>query len=384
MGGQLRRPDGNAGRAQRRPALLRKRRSVRDQRGSRSGRGRRLRRRRRDHRGRDAGARHGPRQRGLGRRPHGLALVGGGCGRAALAPHASYGEQGLTALGQDLRLLDPVLARDAALLADRLADALHVGTHPGGNLIEAGDAQAVEAGLDGRIDALNALEVVPLGSCGRRRDGRLRGRSDGTRRRGRSLHGLGRSPELCTLRLLQRDDLGQGIDAPLGGDGSHSRRRQAAPDDARQSRPQEIGCRHQQQGLSPERDHHAHSQLRVPQPAVKTDRSRCGCTTATRPRSRTPMRAAATRSACQRGSPFVVPYSFLPVRRPLAWGSLQAHLGRTRISVRRFLARACAVVFDATGRLEPKPAVSTRSPPTPALIRQSATARARLVESRWL
>src|SRR6202008_3692881 len=65
---------------------------------------------------------------------------------------------------QDARLLDPVLALDAALEIERLADAVDVGGGPVGDLLVGDDAHGVEPVLDQHADAADALEI--FAGCG--------------------------------------------------------------------------------------------------------------------------------------------------------------------------------------------------------------------------
>lgn len=96
-------------------------------------------------------------------------------------------------LGQDLRLLDPLLALDAPRQVQQLVDAHDVGLGPPGHMGEGSDADAVQLLLGRLIDGTDAQEVVAAwarfgggGRCGlrgcRRRLGRLRGCRCGCRR----------------------------------------------------------------------------------------------------------------------------------------------------------------------------------------------------------
>src|SRR5262245_16791567 len=69
-------------------------------------------------------------------------------------------ELGLAAGRQDTGLLDPVLALDAPLEIERLADALDVARRPVGDVVVGQDAQLVELLLDQYPDAADALEVL--------------------------------------------------------------------------------------------------------------------------------------------------------------------------------------------------------------------------------
>jgi hypothetical protein len=62
----------------------------------------------------------------------------------------------VAALGQHLRLLDPVLAIDTVPEAEGLADAPDVGLHPGGNLLVTANTHLVERGLLLGVDQANA------------------------------------------------------------------------------------------------------------------------------------------------------------------------------------------------------------------------------------
>ena len=110
--------------------------------------------RRRARNGRHRWARRG-RRRGAR-----LAFVGRRLGICDLATRNAHGVVGDAALGQHLRLLDPVLPVDAVCEAEGLADALDVGLHPGRDLLVAVNAQLVEAGLRLGVDLANALEVL--------------------------------------------------------------------------------------------------------------------------------------------------------------------------------------------------------------------------------
>src|ERR1700682_5510855 len=88
------------------------------------------------------------------------------------APVDPAGEFGSAARRQDARLLHPVLALDAALEIERLADAIYVGGGPVGNRLIGDHAHRVELLLDQHADAADALEIVE------------RGRAHGARGRG--------------------------------------------------------------------------------------------------------------------------------------------------------------------------------------------------------
>ncbi|MGZ8220004.1 hypothetical protein [Methylomagnum sp.] len=128
----------------------------------------------------------------------------------------------------------------------RLADARDVRLHPGRDLLVAVDALLVERGLGRRIDEMKALQVLRS-----RRGGR-----DGCRRRRRPpavVPRIGR--ETGFARALR--DLGQRIDTARGRHGALGRLEHAAPHEAGESGTQNIGRRHQQQGLDKQRYHHA-------------------------------------------------------------------------------------------------------------------------------
>ena len=105
----------------------------------------------RDHRYRRSRRRSG----GLCKRAA-LAFVRRWLGVGGLAAGATAGVMCLAALGEDLRLLDPVLLVDAAFLAERLLDAFDIAAHPGRDLLVARDAELAECGCRGRIDGANA------------------------------------------------------------------------------------------------------------------------------------------------------------------------------------------------------------------------------------
>src|SRR6478672_12465092 len=77
-----------------------------------------------------------------------------------LAAVDAAGEFGRPAGGQDARLLHPVLALDASLEVERLADAVDVLGGPVGDLLVADHAQLVELLLDQHTDAADALEIL--------------------------------------------------------------------------------------------------------------------------------------------------------------------------------------------------------------------------------
>ncbi len=124
----------------------------------------------------------------------------------------------LAAARQDLGLLDPVLAGDAAFIAEQTVETLHVGRRPVCDLAEARDTLHVQQLLDLGVDPANALQIVARGPDGRarriaegrrlrRRPRRSGGRGScgwhGRRRRNHRLHGLiggrraSRRPERC-------------------------------------------------------------------------------------------------------------------------------------------------------------------------------------------
>src|SRR3954447_19588870 len=75
--------------------------------------------------------------------------------------------------GQDARLLHPVLALDAALEVERLADAVDFLGGPIGDLLVGDHAHLIEFLLDQHADAADALQIVE-----RRRARRLALRAD--------------------------------------------------------------------------------------------------------------------------------------------------------------------------------------------------------------
>jgi hypothetical protein len=157
---------------------------------------------------------------------------------------------GDAALGQHLRLLDPVLPVDAVGEAEGVADALDVGLHPGRDLLVAVNAQLVEAGLCRGVDQANALEV-------------LRGRhGDGSRRR----WWCGARPALRAASEAGRtthvgERLDRASDCRLRPGGGV----EAAPHEAGDGCADEVGCSHQQQGLHEQRNHHS-----APEPAWRS------------------------------------------------------------------------------------------------------------------
>ena len=89
-----------------------------------------------------------------------FALIRGRLGVGGLAAGAAAGVARLAALGQDLRLLDPVLPIGTARLSERLLDAPDVAAHPGGDLLVARDAELAEGSGERRVDALDAGEIL--------------------------------------------------------------------------------------------------------------------------------------------------------------------------------------------------------------------------------
>ena len=81
-------------------------------------------------------------------------------GAGGLPARAARRIVGLAALGQNLRLLDPVLLIDAAAEPERVADAPDVGLHPGRDLLVAANPELVEVGLEVGIDQANSLQVL--------------------------------------------------------------------------------------------------------------------------------------------------------------------------------------------------------------------------------
>jgi hypothetical protein len=69
-------------------------------------------------------------------------------------------EGGPAALGQDLRLLDPVFLLDATFESERRADLLHVERAEPRDLLEAVDAQPGEALARIRIDAPDLGQII--------------------------------------------------------------------------------------------------------------------------------------------------------------------------------------------------------------------------------
>src|SRR5262245_24436513 len=89
--------------------------------------------------------------------PHASRPVAAGLHFAAIDP---AGEFGGAARGQDARLLHPVLALDAALEVERLADAVYVRGGPIGDLLVGDHAHLIELLLDQHADAADPLQVL--------------------------------------------------------------------------------------------------------------------------------------------------------------------------------------------------------------------------------
>ena len=64
------------------------------------------------------------------------------------------------ALGQDLRLLNPLFGIDPARQSQTLIDTVDVGGCPKRHLLKAGDAEILQALLGGFIDGANALKII--------------------------------------------------------------------------------------------------------------------------------------------------------------------------------------------------------------------------------
>jgi len=106
--------------------------------------------------------------RGAGIAPEDGAEAGGGGSGATLefaAQRAVFRfEPGLVAARQIARLIDQIVARDAALKGAELrVDRRDVGVGPVGDLLEAGDPEAAEQRDQLGPDALEQLEIVGLG-----------------------------------------------------------------------------------------------------------------------------------------------------------------------------------------------------------------------------
>ena len=104
---------------------------------------------------------------------------------------AAAGELRLSPCRQDACLLDPVLALDAPLEVEEVADALDVGAGPIGNLLIVRDAERVQLLLDQHADAADALQVV---------DRRCRGATDAGCPRQRALRNGPNASSPCRPR----------------------------------------------------------------------------------------------------------------------------------------------------------------------------------------
>jgi hypothetical protein len=102
---------------------------------------------------------------------------------------------GFPALGQNLRLFDPLLAFDAPRQTQGLVHTIDVGGGPAGNILERAHAQSVQTLIDRLVDGPDAQEIIAA-----RLYGRGRSRSGSSRhcrwRRG----GLYRCCRLSSLR----------------------------------------------------------------------------------------------------------------------------------------------------------------------------------------
>ena len=119
-------------------------------------------------------------------------------------------EFGGAAGGQDARLLDPILALDAALEVERLADAVDVFGGPVGDLLVGGDLHRIQLLLDQHADAADALEVL---------------------RRRRTHHPIVRADAMRGFGTRLRILIGLRAHGPQGAEGHRPcrRRRSAAP-----------------------------------------------------------------------------------------------------------------------------------------------------------
>jgi hypothetical protein len=265
-------------------------------------------------------------------------------GAGGLPPRAARCEVGLAALGQNLRLLDPVLLIDAALEPQSIPDALDVGLHPGGDLLIAANTELVEAGLELGIDQSYPLQV--LRRC---RLALLDDNGCGSWSRPRQ---LARGPRLGARaaaepiragRALRR--LGKRIDPALGDRHGAGDGKQAAPDEAGQRRAEEVGCPHQQQRLHEQRNHHS-----TPN-AARGSRLSPLWPVARRPAAGQPADHQADRE-CNRQPPEQLVEEIVHLPLVPAVPTL-LYFGRTMNSIRRFFAMLSLVSLGAMGRSAP-------------------------------
>ena len=142
--------------------------------------------------------------------------------------------------GEDLGLLDPIFAIDAAASdRQRLRDPFQVGAQPPADVIVAADTKLAEGGRGWRIDAVNALKVL-VDAVDRQRS--CLGRRGCRRPGGRRILGPHEAPAPHQVGICLR----QRLDAPLGA------KRQARGAEKKQTAyaagkrgAETVGCAHQ-------------------------------------------------------------------------------------------------------------------------------------------